>query len=216
MARLAFNPLAGVSPSVAAFESLFPVPTVSPPTPTVTPRIGSAPDSQSFGESGDDSIEPLDDSSLAARRYVALSRAKSFLGVVAVRQGDLSSTAVQQMRENLKSNATPHIETALKLLLADWPDNRMVEDDLVSSFLVSNTANSRSWNGTRRVSGQISVSRWALICTTCGLECVWRDFRSRLSNFGRTRRLETSKDLPRRVKCFTTHRGCTPLRLRNT
>lgn len=133
MAGLAFNSLAGVSPSVAAFESLFPVPTVSPPTPTATPRLGFAPDSQSFG-SGDDSTEPLDDSSLDARRFIALSRAKSFLRVVAVHQDDLSSAGAQKMREALKSKATPDIEAAFKLLLTDWPDNRMVDDDLVSSF----------------------------------------------------------------------------------
>jgi hypothetical protein len=96
--------------------------------------VGFAPDSQSFGESGDDSTEPLDDSSLAARRIVALSQAKSFLRVVAVRHEDLSSAAVQQMRESLKSKATPDIEAAFKLLLADWPDNKVVEDDLVSTL----------------------------------------------------------------------------------
>jgi hypothetical protein len=65
---------------------------------------------------------------------VAFSRAKSFLRAVAVRQEDLSSAAVQQMRESLKSSATPDVETAFRLLLADWPENRVVEDDLVSSF----------------------------------------------------------------------------------
>jgi hypothetical protein len=133
MAGLTFNSLSGISPSMAAFEALFPVPTVSAPTPAATPLLEFAPETQSFAESGDDSTDPLDDSSLATRRFVAFSTAKSFLRAVTVYQENLSTAGVQQMREILKSKASPDIEAAFKLLLADWPDNRMSDDDLVSS-----------------------------------------------------------------------------------
>jgi hypothetical protein len=105
---------------------------------------------------------------------VALSRAKSFLSVVAARQEDLSSAAVQQLRETLKSKATPDVEAAFKLLLEDWSGSRAVEDDLVGLFLISMPTNSRSWNGTHPVSVPILVARLALVYTTCGLGCVRR------------------------------------------
>lgn len=134
MAGITFNSLSGIPPSMAAFETLFPVPTVSAPTPAATPLLEHAPGTQSFGESGDDSTDALDDAGLATRRFVALSTAKSFLQTVTVRDEDLSTAGVQQMRELLKSKASPDIEAAFKLLLVDWPDNGTSDDDLVSSF----------------------------------------------------------------------------------
>ena len=124
---------AGMAFSIDAFDTLFPSPSNSAPTPVATPSFGFVKEGQSFGGSSEVWSGPIDPASLQARRFIALSTAKKVLGHVNIDEGDMNHSGMQRIKQRLKTKETGDVEESLRILLAHWPDIPLYEEDLVSS-----------------------------------------------------------------------------------
>jgi hypothetical protein len=121
--------------AAAAFDALFPAPSISAPTPQATPSIGFPGDDLSFGAPTESWIPGFGPGSIQARRLLALSAARSFLSIVYAAPELMTTTGVQDMRSRLKARESSDLFEGMKLLLEDWPNVPFHDEDLVDSSI---------------------------------------------------------------------------------
>jgi hypothetical protein len=115
----------------AAFDALFPAPSISAPTPQATPSIGFPGDDLSFGAPTESWTPGFGPGSIQARRLLALSSARNFLSIVSAAPELMTAAGIQEMHVRLKARESNELFEAVKLLLEDWPDVPFHDEDLV-------------------------------------------------------------------------------------
>jgi hypothetical protein len=115
----------------AAFNALFPAPSITAPTPVATPSLGFVPEGQSFGAPTESWISGFGPGTVQARRLLALSTARNFLNNVTATMEFMSASGVQEAQSRLKAKESSDILEAMRLLLEDWPNDQFHEEDLV-------------------------------------------------------------------------------------